>query len=319
MADRRAEERPQCTWPKGAACYVKSVGRCPVTFRPSVQQMRTPVGRTISPPRRARLSPCEHGRTTEPIARRTGDPCPEEPSPWRSPCVALAPATALAAPPDPLARGPYTATTARSGPDRARPTCRSPTPPAARSTGPAAAATLQVRGSIYYPANRATRLAGDPARARQPRQLRLRLGAELHGLQAQRPRLRVPGREPRDLGLHGHVARPGPAHLLPGQRTGQGHAPAPPADRRGARRALRRQPGADAGQRRQQPRRRARRQARLLARRPDGPLARRRRRLELHRLQPHAPGARAAGTTCAASSRSPRSTTSAARPTACRT
>ena len=130
--------------------------------------------------------------------------------------------------------------------DRARSTCRSPTPPAARSPAPAAAATRAAARLDLLPGQPGDRLAGDPARARQPRQLRLRLGAELHRVQAQRPRLRLPGREPRDLGLHGHVARPGPAHLLPGRRAGQGHAPAPAADRRGARRALRRQPGADA-------------------------------------------------------------------------
>ncbi len=69
--------------------------------------------------------------------------------------VVIAPATALAAPPDPLARGPYTATTVdpvlmgTTG-------LQEPNAAGGATTGPAAAATVQVRGSIYYPANRAT-------------------------------------------------------------------------------------------------------------------------------------------------------------------
>jgi hypothetical protein len=69
--------------------------------------------------------------------------------------VVIAPATALAAPPDPLARGPYTATTVdpvlmgTTG-------LQEPNAAGGAPTGPSAAATVQVRGSIYYPANRAT-------------------------------------------------------------------------------------------------------------------------------------------------------------------
>jgi hypothetical protein len=67
----------------------------------------------------------------------------------------LAPASSLAAPPDPLDRGPYTVTTLdplRLG------TVNLQEPNAAGGglTGSAAAATVQLRGSIYYPANRAT-------------------------------------------------------------------------------------------------------------------------------------------------------------------
>ena len=259
-----------------------------------------PVGRTISPPRRARSSPCEHGRTSEPIARRTGDPCLLEEGPRPGARArrdrARHGARRPAGPAGPRAVHGHDRRSGPDGDDRpagAQRRRRSADRAGGRGHGAGARVDL-------LPGQPRDRLARDPARARQPRQLRLRLGAELHRVQAQRPRLRLPRREPRDLGLHGHVARPGPAHLLPGQRAGQGHAPAPPPDGRGARRALRRQPGADAGQRRQQPRRRARRQARLLAHRPDGPLARRRRGLELHRLQPRRGPRPAASTTCAA-------------------
>ena len=128
------------------------------------------------------------------------------------------------------------------------------------------------------------RLTGDRARAWQPRQLRQRIGAQLHGVQAQRPRLRLPGREPGNVGLHGRLARPGSADLLPG-RPGPGHAPAAVVDRGCPRRALQGQPGA-AHRRRQHDRRAVRRQARSLPDRDDGPLAWRRRGHELHRLQP---------------------------------
>ena len=82
------------------------------------------------------------------------------PAPLRVLAIALAlvlfaPAAALAAPPDPLARGPYTATTVdpilMGTTDLQEPNAAGGAP-----TGPAAAATVQVRGSIYYPANRAT-------------------------------------------------------------------------------------------------------------------------------------------------------------------
>ena len=69
--------------------------------------------------------------------------------------VALAPAMALAAPPDPMARGPYTVTTV--DPVLMGTTnLQEPNAAGGPLTGPAAAATLQVRGSVYYPANRAT-------------------------------------------------------------------------------------------------------------------------------------------------------------------
>jgi hypothetical protein len=128
-------------------------------------------------------------------------------------------------------------------------------------------------------------------RARQPHAVRHRQQPELHGLQAQRPGLRVPGREPGDLGLHRGLDRPGPAHVLPGPEHGEGHAPASPADRRHARRALQGQHRGPDGHG-PEPRRQPQGHARLLAHRPDGPLPRRRRRHELHRLQPHAAGPR---------------------------
>ena len=69
--------------------------------------------------------------------------------------VVIAPAAALAAPPDPLARGPYTVTTV--DPVLMGTTdLQEPNAAGGPLTGPAAAATVQVRGSIYYPANRAT-------------------------------------------------------------------------------------------------------------------------------------------------------------------
>jgi predicted dienelactone hydrolase len=69
--------------------------------------------------------------------------------------VVIAPATALAAPPDPLARGPYTATTVDPV-LMGTADLQEPNAAGGPLTGPAAAATVQVRGSIYYPANRAT-------------------------------------------------------------------------------------------------------------------------------------------------------------------
>ncbi|MDA0141884.1 alpha/beta hydrolase [Solirubrobacter deserti] len=67
----------------------------------------------------------------------------------------LAPATSLAAPPDPMTRGPYSVTTLdplRIG------TVNLQEPNAAGGglTNQASAVTLQLRGSIYYPANRAS-------------------------------------------------------------------------------------------------------------------------------------------------------------------
>src|SRR4029078_8185721 len=60
-----------------------------------------------------------------------------------------------AAQPDPLARGPYTVTTV--DPVLTGTTdLQEPNAAGGPLTGPAAAATVQVRGSIYYPANRAT-------------------------------------------------------------------------------------------------------------------------------------------------------------------
>ena len=69
--------------------------------------------------------------------------------------VLLAPAAALAAPPDPLARGPYTVTTVDPV-LMGTADLQEPNAAGGPLTGPAAAATVQVRGSIYYPANRAT-------------------------------------------------------------------------------------------------------------------------------------------------------------------
>lgn len=67
----------------------------------------------------------------------------------------LAPATSLAAPPDPLDRGPYAVTTLdplKIG----TVDLQEPNAAGGGLTGTAAAATVQLRGSIYYPANRAT-------------------------------------------------------------------------------------------------------------------------------------------------------------------
>ena len=153
---------------------------------------------------------------------------------------------------------------------------------------------LQIRGSIYYPANRATALAGDHPRARQPRAAatpaRRRTAPRSSATTAATP-------------TWARTSRPGATRsssldqdqlmLLPGRHRGQGHAPAPAADRRGARRALRRQPGA-AARTAPTPTIGGALVGKLDfdAHRPDGPLARRRRGHQLHRLQPHAPGAR---------------------------
>lgn len=67
----------------------------------------------------------------------------------------LAPATSLAAPPDPLDRGPYSVTTLdplKIG----TVDLQEPNAAGGATTGSAAAATVQLRGSIYYPSNRAT-------------------------------------------------------------------------------------------------------------------------------------------------------------------
>ena len=67
----------------------------------------------------------------------------------------LAPATSLAAPPDPMARGPYTPVTLdplKIG----TVDLQEPNAAGGGLTGTAAAATVQLRGSIYYPGNRAT-------------------------------------------------------------------------------------------------------------------------------------------------------------------
>src|SRR5215213_9150856 len=63
--------------------------------------------------------------------------------------LAVAPAAALATPPDPLARGPYAVTTVdpvRIGTVN----LQEPNAAGGALTGAAAAATLQIRGSIYY-------------------------------------------------------------------------------------------------------------------------------------------------------------------------
>ncbi len=67
----------------------------------------------------------------------------------------LAPATSLAAPPDPMARGPYAPVTLdplKIG----TVDLQEPNAAGGGLTGTAAAATVQLRGSIYYPGNRAT-------------------------------------------------------------------------------------------------------------------------------------------------------------------
>ncbi|MDA0184285.1 alpha/beta hydrolase [Solirubrobacter phytolaccae] len=67
----------------------------------------------------------------------------------------LAPATSLAAPPDPMDRGPYTPVTLdplKIG----TVDLQEPNAAGGGLTGGAAAATVQLRGSIYYPGNRAT-------------------------------------------------------------------------------------------------------------------------------------------------------------------
>ena len=69
--------------------------------------------------------------------------------------VVIAPATALAAPPDPMARGPYTVTTLdplKIG----TVDLQEPNAAGGGLTTAASAVTVQLRGSIYYPANRAT-------------------------------------------------------------------------------------------------------------------------------------------------------------------
>src|SRR4051794_4688228 len=108
--------------------------------------------------RRLAAHGCRRARTDAHMNRSHGELV--TPAPLRVLAIALAlvlfaPPAALAAPPDPLARGPYTVTTldpVLMGPaDLQEPNAAGGAP-----TGPAAAATVQVRGSIYYPANRAT-------------------------------------------------------------------------------------------------------------------------------------------------------------------
>ena len=142
-----------------------------------------------------------------------------------------------------MARGPYTADDARSV-RAARSTCRSPTRPAAPSPagrrGHAAAARLDL-----LPGQPGDGLAGDRARARQPRELRLRLGAELH---------RASSATTAATPTWARTSRPGATRSCRSTRTSSsttrtarraGMHQRRLHDRRGARRALRRQPGAD--------------------------------------------------------------------------
>jgi hypothetical protein len=69
--------------------------------------------------------------------------------------VVLAPAAALAAPPDPMDRGPY-AVTVLDPLKIGTVDLQEPNAAGGALTGPASAVTVQLRGSIYYPANRAS-------------------------------------------------------------------------------------------------------------------------------------------------------------------
>src|SRR3954451_19290697 len=141
---------------EGAVRYVKPVACWPFNFRPSVQQ--TGDRRDI---RSRRLA--AHGRrrasTDAHLNRSHGElvtpACLKKVFALALALVVIAPATALAAPPDPLARGPYTVTTVDPV-LMGTADLQEPNAAGGPSTGPAAAATVQVRGSIYYPANRAT-------------------------------------------------------------------------------------------------------------------------------------------------------------------
>ena len=276
--------------------------------------MRHTVERTISPPRPARLSPCEHGRTTDPIARRTGDPCPKSPRFGFRPCrVGARRGACRTAGPD----GPWPV-------HASRPSIRSdgdddlqePNAAGGPLTGPAAAATLQVRGSIYYPANRAT---GSPV---------ILLVHGNHGScdTGSAPNCTAFKRNDRGYAYLGeNLATWGYTVLSLDQDqliyyqdgTRQGHAPAPPADGRGAGRALRR---ATRRRCRPTPTQSAPRSSASSTSRAIGLMGHSRGGDAVSTSSTTTASARAGPRyTCAPSSRSRRSTTSAARPTACRT
>jgi hypothetical protein len=115
-------------------------------FRPPVQSGVRWTAHTIPPPQSNRTA-----RAAGPVTHALGDPLRTFAIALLA--LALLPAAAHAAPPDPLARGPYTVTTVDPV-HMGLIDLQEPNAGGGAPTGASAAATVQLRGSLYYPADR---------------------------------------------------------------------------------------------------------------------------------------------------------------------